>query len=146
MGRQVSITKVVHAPAERIFDLLVDPAKHPLIDGSGTVRTVRAAAPTRLRLGDTFGMDMTMGVPYKVTNRVVEFEDNRLIAWRHFSGHRWRWQLRPLDEQTTEVTETFDYSTARASLLLVLLGYPERNRRGIEATLERLESVLAEQG
>jgi uncharacterized protein YndB with AHSA1/START domain len=143
--KQVSITKVVHAPAERIFDLLVDPTKHPLIDGSGSVKALHGTAPTRLRLGDRFGMDMRLGAAYKVTNTVVEFEENRLIAWRHFAGHRWRWELRPLDERTTEVTETFDYSTAKAGLMFVLLGFPERNRKGIEATLDRLESVVAEQ-
>jgi uncharacterized protein YndB with AHSA1/START domain len=145
VGKQVSITKVVHAPAERIFQLLVDPAKHPLIDGSGSVKAVRGAAPTRLRLGDTFGMDMKLGVTYKMTNTVVEFEENRLIAWRHCAGHRWRWELRPLDERTTEVTETFDYSTARAALMLVVLAFRERNRTGIEATLDRLETVVAGQ-
>ncbi len=35
--RKISRTAVVHAPADRIFDLLTDPTKHPLIDGSGTV-------------------------------------------------------------------------------------------------------------
>ncbi len=145
MSKKVSITKVVHAPAERIFDLLADPAKHPVIDGSGSVRAAHAAAPTRLRLGDTFGMSMKLGASYKITNTVVEFEENRLIAWRHPGGHRWRWELRPLDEQTTEVTETFDYSTAKAGVVFVLLGFPERNRRGIEATLDRLETVVAEQ-
>src|SRR5436309_2280111 len=110
--RKVTGVTTVHAPAERIFALLVDPAKHPLIDGSGTVTAVReGSAPERLELGSRFGMEMRLGLPYRVTNRVVEFEQDRLIAWRHLGGHRWRWELRPIDERTTEVTETFDYST-----------------------------------
>ena len=144
MAKKVSITRTVRVPAARIFDALTDPAQHPLIDGSGSVRAVHGDSTTRLRLGDTFGMDMRLGAPYHITNRVVEFEEGRLIAWRHFGGHRWRWELTPVDEQTTEVTETFDYTTAPLPFLLELLGFPERNRKGIQATLDRLESVLTD--
>lgn len=143
MANTVSITKVVHVPAARIFAALTDPAQHALLDGSGSVRGTHGTSTTRLRLGDTFGMDMRLGAPYWVTNRVVEYEEGRLIAWRHFAGHRWRWELNPLDEQTTEVTETFDYSTAPMAFLMRLLGFPERNRKGIQATLDQLETVLA---
>jgi hypothetical protein len=90
-------------------------------------------------------MDMRLGTAYRVTNRVVEYEEGRLIAWRHFSGHRWRWELKPVDEQTTEVTETFDYSAVRMMFLLHLLGFPARNRKGIQATLDRLETALADE-
>lgn len=144
MANKVSITKTVHVPAARIFDALTDPAQHPLIDGSGSVRGARGESTTRLRLGDTFGMDMRLGAPYRITNRVVEYEEGKLIAWRHFAGHRWRWELKPVDEDNTEVTETFDYSTAAMPFLLVLLGFPERNRKGIQATLDRLETVLTD--
>jgi uncharacterized protein YndB with AHSA1/START domain len=144
MARKVSITRTVRVPAARIFDALTDPAQHALIDGSGSVRGAHGDSTTRLRLGDTFGMDMRLGLPYRITNRVVEYEEGRLIAWRHFAGHRWRWELTPLDEQTTEVTETFDYTTAPVPLFLQLLGFPERNRRGIQATLDRLETVLTD--
>jgi uncharacterized protein YndB with AHSA1/START domain len=143
--RKVVATATVHAPAERIFALLTDPAKHPLIDGSGTVRSSHGSNPQLLELGSTFGMDMKMGPSYSVKNRVVEYEKGRLIAWRHFAGHRWRWELNPVDADTTEVTETFDWSTAPAGLFYPLLGFPDRNLKGMRATLGRLETVLAEQ-
>src|SRR4051794_28589814 len=117
--RQVSGTKVVATTPDRIFQLLVDPAQHPLIDGSGTVRAARAGGPDRLSLGAKFGMDMRMGAPYKIENTVVEFEEDRLIAWRHFNGHRWRWELEPVDGGT-RITETFDWSTAKAPILISL--------------------------
>jgi uncharacterized protein YndB with AHSA1/START domain len=139
---QESSTATVNAPAKEIFDLLADPAKHPLIDGSGTVKASRGEGAQRLALGSTFGMDMKMGMPYRIKNTVVEFEDGRLIAWRHFAGHRWRWELEAVDENTTRVTETFDYSTAPAGAIYPLLGFPERNRKGIEATLQRLQDVV----
>ena len=147
---QVSGTAIIAAPAERIFALLTDPAEHPLIDGTGSVLAVQDGGPERLTLGSTFGMDMKIGAPYKILNTVVEYDHNRLIAWRHFYGHRWRWQLKPLadgpDGERTEVTETFDWSTARIPLLLTLSPFPRRNRRGIEKSLERLAHRAAASG
>ncbi|MGH3629531.1 MAG: SRPBCC family protein, partial [Sciscionella sp.] len=81
--RKVAASRTVPVPAERIFALLADPSRHPLIDGSGTVRASRGGQQERLRMGATFGMDMKMGMPYRITNRVVEFEEGRVIAWRH---------------------------------------------------------------
>lgn len=136
------MSRVVNASPARVFELLADPANHPLLDGSGSVRASRSSGPRRLGLGDRFGMDMRLGLPYKILNTVVEFEADRLIAWRHFSGHRWRWELRDLGDGRTEVTETFDWSTARSPRAIELLGFPSRNRRGIEATLRRLDELV----
>ncbi|MEU3644004.1 SRPBCC family protein [Lentzea sp. NPDC034063] len=140
--RSISVSATVPVSAERIFDLLADPSKHPLIDGSGSVRAPRPDAPARLALGSSFGMDMKLGLAYRIENTVVEFEENRLIAWRHFNGHRWRWQLTPLDGGITEVTETFDWSTARMPLLLDLSRFPRRNKVAMERSLERLASLF----
>lgn len=142
-ARQVSGTRTIDAPAQQIFDLLADPAQHPLIDGSGAVRASRAGAGRRLSKGASFGMDMQMKVPYRIRNTVVEFEEGRLIAWRHFMGHRWRWQLSPVDDNTTEVTETFDWSTAHAPIVLELVGFPAANKRAIDRSLDRLQQVVA---
>ncbi|MEU3270781.1 SRPBCC family protein [Saccharomonospora sp. NPDC006951] len=140
--RQVSVTRTIPAPPERIFDLLADPAKHPLLDGSGSVRAATGANPARLRMGSTFGMDMRMGAPYRIRNTVVEFEENRLIAWRHFFGHRWRWQLKPAGEGRTEVTETFDWSTARIPRFIELTRFPAKNKIGIRKTLDHLAGMF----
>ena len=137
-----SASRTIAAPAARIFDLLADPARHASFDGSGTVQASRADAPARLTLGARFGMDMKMGVPYRMTNTVVEFEDGRLIGWKHVGGHIWRYLLTPsADGATTNVTEQFDWSTARSRLFIRLAGYPARNRKAMEATLVRLEAL-----
>jgi len=57
--------RLIPAPAERIFDLLADPAMHHVFDGSGTVRKPSASAPQRLALGAKFGMNMRIVLPYK---------------------------------------------------------------------------------
>jgi uncharacterized protein YndB with AHSA1/START domain len=140
--RRLSVSRTIAAPPERIFAILTDPGKHPLIDGSGTVRHERSGAAARLGPGSRFSMDMRMGVPYHVTNTVVEFEEGRLIAWRHFGGHRWRWQLEPVGDGATDVTETFDWSTALSPRLIEHRGFPERNRLGMIATLDRLDELV----
>jgi uncharacterized protein YndB with AHSA1/START domain len=141
--RKVSVSRVIPADRQAIFDVLADPAMHPVIDGSGTVREVQDGGPERLAEGAKFGMDMKMGASYRILNTVVEFEEGRRIAWRHFHGHRWRYELADVDGGT-EVTETFDWSTARSKLPLELAGIPKRNRAGMVRTLERLEEVMAE--
>jgi uncharacterized protein YndB with AHSA1/START domain len=139
--RKVSTTRVIAGDRQAIFDLIADPGMHPVIDGSGTVTGARAEAPERLHLGARFGMDMRMGAAYGIENEVVEFEEGERIAWRHFSGHRWRYELEDV-EGGTAVTETFDWSGARAKLPLQLAGFPRRNLAAMRRTLERLDRLV----
>lgn len=140
MNRSVSRTVVVDAPADQVFALLADPRRHPDFDGSGTVKG-QLKAPATLSQGARFGMSMRVGVPYTITNEVVEFEQDRLIAWRHFGHHVWRYRLAPVDGGT-EVTETFDWSTARSPRFIELMGYPKKNAESMEKTLQRLKALV----
>lgn len=133
----MSVTVKVNAAPQTIFDLLADPSKHGEIDGSGSVRNAQSSAPARLSLGAKFGMDMKLGVNYKITNEVVEFDEPRRIAWRHFGGHVWRYILEPVDGGTM-VTEQFDWNTAKSPLMMRVMNYPAKNRVSIEKTLKRL--------
>ena len=140
--RKVSRTVEIQAPAADLFGLVADPHRHREIDGSGTVMgTVKG--PQRLAQGAEFSVNMKQyGVPYRITSRVTELEDGRVVEWRHPMGHRWRWEFKPSSDDSTLVTETFDYSQinplhARA---LELLGYPKKNATGIEATLRQLQA------
>jgi uncharacterized protein YndB with AHSA1/START domain len=136
----VSESRVIAADPQRLFDIVADPAQHPVIDGSGSGRASQDAAPPRLALGTRFGMDMKLGTSYKITNKVVEFEEGRLIGWRHFNGHVWRYLFEPVDGGT-KVTEQWDARPAKNKLGLLLLGFPARNRKGIRRTLERLDEA-----
>lgn len=142
--RLVSASAVVDAPPGVVFAIVSDPRQHPRIDGSGSVRG-RVTGPERLAAkGDRFGVSMRLfGVPYRIHNTVVEIEPDRRIAWRHFGAHRWRYELEPLPDGRTRVTETWDatrYPQA-AFRALALAGFPARNRRGIERTLQRLATA-----
>lgn len=139
--RQVSTSRVIAADRQAIFDVIADPLQHPVIDGSGTVQQAREGGPDRLEKGATFGMDMKVGAPYKITNTVVEFEEGERIAWRHFHGHRWRYEFADVDGGT-EVTETFDWSRAKSPVALEIARYPKRNLKGMQATLERLDRFM----
>ena len=140
-SRQVVVERLIPASAQRIFDVLADPAQHPVIDGSGTVRATVGEA-RRLEMGSRFGMDMRIGFPYRIENTVVEFEEGRRIAWRHVGGQRWRYELETVKGGTL-VTETFDYREAVSPLGLELAGFPRRNRKAMELTLERLEKATS---
>ncbi|HVF15041.1 MAG TPA: SRPBCC family protein [Acidimicrobiales bacterium] len=140
-SKVVSVERVIPAPAQRLFDVVADPAMHSVIDGSGTVKALRKGSPERLSLGARFGIAMRIGVPYPITNTVVEFEEGRQLAWEHIGRARWRYCFEPVDAGT-RVTESWDFSPSPRWLALGyrLLRFPSRNRPGMERTLEQLES------
>ncbi|MGO9559593.1 MAG: SRPBCC family protein [Acidimicrobiales bacterium] len=150
-GYVVTVERVIPAPPEAIFAYLADAARHPEIDGSGTVKGAKAGVPERLSLGSKFGMSMKMGVPYSMVSTVTEFEDNRLIAWQSYlsgplgkfvGGRTWRYQLEPVDGGT-RVSESWDLSNDKQRALLKLGKLPEQTRTNMEKTLERIEQLVA---
>jgi uncharacterized protein YndB with AHSA1/START domain len=137
----VSATGIVAAPPHDVFELLRRPANHAVLSGDGTVRSV-ASGDEVLQQGSRFGMKMKVGVPYRVTSTVVEFEQDRLLAWAHFGGHRWRWQLEPVDGGT-RVTETFDMAPAKFPPALRLVGYPKKHRDNVADSVRNLIAHVA---
>ena len=132
----VSATGVVPADAGRGVRLPPPSGEPRELSGDGTVKGV-THGDEALELGSKFGMKMKVGVPYRVSSKVVEFEQDRLIAWCHFGGHRWRWQLEPVDGGT-KVTETFDMSTAKFPPALKLAGYPKRHEDNVAGSVRNL--------
>ena len=137
-ARIVSVERLIRAAPGLIFEILADPRQHSKIDGSGSVKAAQISAPSRLSLGAKFAMNMKIGIPYKMTNTVVEFEENRRIAWQHFGGHMWRYTLEPVDGGT-KVTEQFDYNGSKSVLMLKLRGSMGNNEKFMIKTLENIE-------
>lgn len=131
----------VAAPAPTIFALLANPHRHHEFDGSGTVRP-DVIGPRQLQQSDRFRVSMKMGVPYAITNTVTRLQPDRLIEWMHMGGHRWRFELEPESDDTTRVTEVFDYSTARSVRALEVIKAPERNAESIRESLIRLQQIF----
>ncbi|HEV7188305.1 MAG TPA: SRPBCC family protein [Blastococcus sp.] len=141
MSDQVSDSITIDAPPGVVFAILATPRQHSRIDGSGSVQSLLRGPDRITAKGQAFVVRMKLfGVPYVIVNRIVEFEPDRLIAWRHFTANRWRYELSPTDGGT-KVTETFDMSRADRLTDAVVrwAKFPERNQQGITETLARLK-------
>jgi hypothetical protein len=143
-------SRFITAAPEAVFEVLATPALHSVIDGSDTVKGAQPRGPERLALGARFGMEMKVGVDYKILNTVCEFEEGRRIAWRHFYGHVWRYLLESATDDAgrpgTLVTEQWDARQVRGKSLLRLAGYLRRHPANLEKTLAKLEDHLAGAG
>lgn len=138
--RRVAVQAVVNAPAPELFALIADPHRHHEADGSGWVQP-EVIGPRDLREGDRFRVSMKFfgKMPYSMTNTVTEVVQDRVVEWRPFGGHRWRWEFEPVDGGSTRVTEIFDYSTSKLAPLLERFGSVDNDRRMIRASLRRLQ-------
>ncbi len=138
-ARNVIRRVTVAAPPAEVFALVSDPHRHAEIDGSGTVRDIPVRGPHQLSKGAKFSVGMKQyGVPYRITSVVTAYDDGALIEWQHPLGHRWRWEMQEAGTGSTQVTETFDYSTAKSPKILELTGQPRKNADGITRTLQAL--------
>ena len=142
---RVSASAEVDAPPEAVFDFVRRPANHAEISGDSSVKG-STAGPEALALGDRFGMSMKVGLPYRISSKVVEFELDRRIAWCHFGGHRWRWEIEPAGESRSRVTETFDMSTAKFPPALRLMGYPKAHEKNVAASVANVVAHFAGTG
>ncbi|MDZ7674919.1 MAG: SRPBCC family protein [Acidimicrobiales bacterium] len=131
-----SASTTVDATPDEVFDFVTRPANHPSISGDESVKGERHGPDQLTAQGDKFGMRMKMyGVPYRITNKVVEFEPGRKIAWCHPGKHRWRWEVEPAGEGKAKVTETFDMSPSPLKPMLKLLGYPARHQENLDTSV-----------
>jgi hypothetical protein len=162
-NQPVAVSRRICAAAHDIFQVLANPARHPELDGSGSLR---GAVSTKMisGVGDVFVMKMYFAHlgDYEMNNHVVEYEQDRRIAWEPEAGRghpnaasdgsepsrwgqRWSYQLTPDGPDATVVTEIYDCSRA-----------PEEERAGMDngkvwiesmaKTLERLDKLCARPG
>jgi len=103
---------VINAPAKKIFDFISMPKNHSLMDGSGMVKSKLSGA-NQLYLGAKFGMRMRLGIPYVISNQVIEYQENKSISWQHLLHNVWRYELQEIDANTTLVIESWDGRKAR---------------------------------
>jgi uncharacterized protein YndB with AHSA1/START domain len=149
----VAVTRRIAAPAPTIFALLCEPASHPAIDGSGMLRSTAAGPVTKV--GDSFAVEMwnaEMG-EYEMTNTVVELEPHRIIRWQptmtrasraedredvgNSANQLWGFELTPISDDVTDVTETFDCVASPDWLKEAVKG-GERWIEAMTATLDNL--------
>lgn len=140
----VSSHREIAASAERVFELIADPAQQPRWDGNDNLREAQAGQRVRAT-GEVFTTTLTNGGVRE--NRIVEFEEGRRIAWlpsepgQQPPGHLWRWELEPLGDGRTQVTHTYDWTNLTDEKRLVRArGTTAAN---LSASLDRL-AALAE--
>jgi uncharacterized protein YndB with AHSA1/START domain len=146
--RVVSASREIAAGAGTIFELIADPALQPSWDGNDNLAV--AAAGQRVRgVGEVFATTLTRTSGVR-DNRVIEFEEGRLIAWMpgdagaEPAGHLWRWQLEPLDASRTLVTQTYDWTGLPPETPATRLGRARSTTTDmLQASLDRL-AALAE--
>ena len=136
-----SASIIINAPASSVFEVIARPAMHPIIDGSNSVKGVNFG-PEQLTLGAKFGMKMKIGVKYRITNTVVEFRENELIAWRHVGRWIWRYELRAVTPNQTVVIETFDAGPTPFKLWLRTRNSYHYAEKAVAKTLVRLKKYV----
>ena len=140
-----SASAEVDAPPEEVFAFICRPANHPEISGDESVKGERHGPEMLTAEGDKFGMKMKMyGLPYRITNTVVEFEPGKRIAWSHPGKHRWRWEVEALPDGRSTVTETFDMSPSPLKPALRLLGYPGAHQSNVERSVANVARHFAD--
>jgi len=147
----VSVERVIPTTPEVIFALLSDASRHHEIGGDGTVVETRGTPPERLVLGSEFGMNMKYVLPYAMKSRVIEYDENRRIAWQTVPAYRgtewlaggriWRYELEPV-EGGTLVRETWDISKEKPLFKPLVAAQKDKTRLNIARSLERLEQLL----
>ena len=94
---------------------------------------------------------MKMGLPYSMVSEVVEFEENRRLAWqtrgpgplgKYVAGRIWRYELEPVDGGT-RVRESWDIRTESPISRPVVRRMATTTRENMTKTLERIEKVVA---
>jgi hypothetical protein len=122
-SERISATRRIAAPASKIFQIVSSPDGHIQIDGSGMLEASPGARPLTA-VGDTFDMDMDRTplndipnlVKYNVRNTVTQFVPDRLIEWTVGSaerpplGHVYGWQIEPVSDTESEVTNYCDWT------------------------------------
>jgi uncharacterized protein YndB with AHSA1/START domain len=155
MAREsLSATATIKAPANAIFSVLADPAKHAAIDGTGWVRRPLDDRPLT-GAGQVFRMAMYHpnhpDGTYQMANRVETFEPPNAIAWKPgqegddgglgFGGWFWRYDLTAVGPSETSVTLTYDWS-AVPEATRQHIGFPPFPADHLENSLAHLAELV----
>jgi uncharacterized membrane protein len=100
----VAVRTQIDAPRQRVWDYIVDPARHrEFMEG---MTRWQPAGAQRTGLGARFAMRMRVGsAELGGLIEIVEFDPPCDMAWTSITGldHRGRWRLRPGTGDCTEV-------------------------------------------
>ena len=151
----ISASSTVKAPAEAIFAVLIDPAKHAAIDGTGWVRDPLDHQPLTAS-GQIFRMGMYHANHpngnYEMANRVQVLDPPHAISWEpghdpgdgnlRFGGWIWRYDLRDETPSESHVTLTYDWSAVPPELR-EHIQFPPFDPAHLENSLKHLSELAS---
>jgi hypothetical protein len=152
----MTATITIDAAPEDVFAVLADPTAHPGIDGTGWVREALDPAPLTAA-GQLFRMAMYHehhpDKDYEIANRVEVLEPPTAIGWKpgtrspdtgevESGGWTWRYDLAATDATRTEVTLTYDWSSATAEAREIIQ-FPPFGRDHLDRSLQHLAALVA---
>lgn len=144
--RQITVSRVIDAPVERVFAFLADPDRHPEIDGSGQLR--RSRTHTALTdVGEVFTTEMhdDEAGNYRADNVVTTYVRDQAIGWApgpeggEPTGHTYTFRLTPRGPDRTLVTQTYDWAAVADDLVPE---FPTTSRDELAAGLDRMAAAL----
>lgn len=146
---RVDVQVTVPAPVERVWDLLTDVTRI----GEWSPECVRAewAEGGGQRPGARFrGRNRAGDREWSVTCVVVEAERPRSFAWVVLDGaedvdrpsSRWRYDLEPLADGTTRVSQRFAHGEGESGVLWAIEKRPEKATKIIERRREMLRANM----
>jgi hypothetical protein len=129
-SESVGASITIKASPEAIFEVLIDPANHAAIDGTGWVRQ-SLDYQVLTASGQIFRMAMYHpnhpDGNYEMANLVEVFDPPHAVAWKpgydtgdgslSFGGWTWRYDLVPLGPFETKVTLSYDWSAVTEEVL-----------------------------
>jgi uncharacterized protein YndB with AHSA1/START domain len=150
----LSASTTIKAPAETIFAVLTDPAKHAAIDGTGWVREPVDTDPLTAP-GQIFRMAMYHANHpngnYEMANQVQVFDPPHAISWKpgwdagdgklRFGGWIWRYDLTPAGPSNTTVTLSYDWSAVPDSIR-EHIGFPPFPPEHLDNSLAHLAELV----
>jgi uncharacterized protein YndB with AHSA1/START domain len=152
----ISATIDIDAPAEAIFAVLADPARHAAIDGTGWVRESQDDA-TLTAPGQIFRVAMYHpnhpDGNYEMSNTVEVFDPPRAISWKPgydtgdgtlgIGGWIWRYDLTPNGPSKTTVTLSYDWSQV-ADPIREHIGFPPFPPEHLDNSLAHLAAMVTD--
>jgi hypothetical protein len=141
-----SVRKTVPVSGDRLFAVLVDPAMHSEIDGSGMVQGAVTKEPIT-GSGDVFRVDMKHPAfgEYQMDNHVQEYVEGEKIAWAPARadaepvGHVWIWELQSEGDGTV-IVHTYDWSGVPEAVR-AQVPFPVVTEEQMGASIDKLAAV-----
>jgi uncharacterized protein YndB with AHSA1/START domain len=149
MGKPVSVSIDIDAPAERIYDLVAD------LPGMGRWSPENVGGKwldgaTEARVGARFrGWNRRGPLRWYTTCTITEAERGSVIEWTNdavgLAVARWRYEFKPNGSGTTVIESTEDLRgkpmKVASPFVMGIVDRDKHNTAGMEQTLQRLKSA-----